>query len=213
MFAKKRTPMYETVASDMKALHGRHARLDSGLKASRAVGVPAMANGAGAYAEYDVREQRMAAEDANIAYRKAHPAAQGSTVSSTTLQAADCIAHSSQVVSFASSREGFAPRRASKTSAYPTSAASQSSQKLATASELESKFQEFFRMGAVVAIGELFDEGMLGDKAAVAEDVRDYLDSFGVASLADVQALGVSGPYLQDFEYIFGASASFPPAA
>lgn len=136
MFAKKRTPMYQSVASDMKALHGRHARLDSGLRANYLVGAPSSA----------------------------------------------CVVP-------------------------------QQSQNLATASELESKFQEFFRMGAVVAIGELFDEGMLGDKAAVAQDVRAYLVSFGVASLADVQALGVSGPYLQDFECIFGASASFPPAA
>ena len=213
MFAKKHTPMYETVASDMKALHGRHARLGGRLGAGRLAAATELADGAGAYAEYDIREQHMAAEDARIAYREVQPAAQGCANPSATLQATDYVARSSQMVSFASAQEDSALRHTSNMSASPATAAPQSSQKLATAAELESKFQEFFRMGAVVAIGELFDEGMLGDKAAVAQDVRDYLDSFGVASLADVQALGVSGPYLQDFEYIFGASASFPPAA
>ena len=84
---------------------------------------------------------------------------------------------------------------------------------MVSAAELESKFQEFFRMGAVVAIGELYDEGMLGNKEAVAEDVRDYLDSFGVAGLDDIRALGISGPYLEDFERMYAMPASFPPAA
>lgn len=173
MFAKKRTPKYEMVASDMKALRGRHARLGNRFEANRLTGAPEMADGAGAYATYDAREQRMAAEDAQVAYRDARPVATSGHAGSSSSSLGD----------------------------------------FATASELENKFQEFFRMGAVVAIGELFDEGMLGGKDAVASDVRDYLESFGVASLADVRALGVSGPYLQDFERIFGASASFPPAA
>ncbi len=129
MFTKKHTPTYEAVASEMKAMSGRHARLD-----------------------------RVAPAPASV----------------------DSESSCSDMVS---------------------------------AAELESKFQEFFRMGAVVAIGELYDEGMLGNKEAVAEDVRDYLDSFGVAGLDDIRALGISGPYLEDFERMYAMPASFPPAA
>lgn len=79
--------------------------------------------------------------------------------------------------------------------------------------ELERKFQDFFRMGAVVAIGELFDEGLLGNKAQAASVVRDYLISFGVDSLDSIRALGVTGPYLEDFAGIFCGIESLPPAA
>ena len=79
--------------------------------------------------------------------------------------------------------------------------------------DLERKFNEFFRMGAVVAVGELFDEGLLGWPTCVAENVRGFLGSFGVNSVADVQALGVTGPYLEDFERVFAPEASVPPAA
>lgn len=189
MFAKKRTPKYEMVASDMKALHGRHARLGNRSGAnSRLADMPELADGAGAYAAYDICEQRMTAEDAQVAYRKVQPMA-------------------------CSDQAGFAVRQAFEPAPPRANAAPRSDQDFVSVSELESKFEEFFRMGAVVAIGELFDEGLLGSKNAAAGDVRSYLESFGVASLADVQALGVSGPYLQDFERIFGASASFPPAA
>ncbi|WP_294420786.1 hypothetical protein [uncultured Senegalimassilia sp.] len=83
----------------------------------------------------------------------------------------------------------------------------------ASSAQLERMFQEFFRMGAAVAIGELYDEGMLGDKNAVAYDVRDYLESFGIASFDEVCKLGITGPYLEDFKRIFAENASFPPAA
>lgn len=82
-----------------------------------------------------------------------------------------------------------------------------------SSAQLEGMFQEFFRMGAAVAIGELYDEGMLGDKNAVAYDVRDYLESFGIASFDEVCRLGITGPYLEDFKRLFAANASFPPAA
>lgn len=88
-----------------------------------------------------------------------------------------------------------------------------SSHEKVSSAQLEGMFQEFFRMGAAVAIGELYDEGMLGDKNAVAYDVRDYLESFGIASFDEVCRLGITGPYLEDFRRIFAANASFPPAA
>lgn len=88
-----------------------------------------------------------------------------------------------------------------------------SSHEKVSSAQLEGMFQEFFRMGAAVAIGELYDEGMLGDKNAVAYDVRDYLESFGIASFDEVCRLGITGPYLEDFKRIFAANASFPPAA
>ena len=129
MFTKKHTPTYEAVASEMKAMSGRHARLD-----------------------------RVAPAPASV----------------------DSESSCSDMVS---------------------------------AAELESKFQEFFRMGAAVAIGELYDEGMLGDKNAVAYDVRDYLESFGIASFDEVCRLGITGPYLEDFKRMYAMPASFPPAA
>lgn len=88
-----------------------------------------------------------------------------------------------------------------------------SSHEKVSSAQLEGMFQEFFRMGAAVAIGELYDEGMLGDKNTVARDVRDYLESFGVSSFDEVCRLGVTGPYLEDFKRIFAENASFPPAA
>ena len=88
-----------------------------------------------------------------------------------------------------------------------------SSHEKVSSAQLEGMFQEFFRMGAAVAIGELYDEGMLGDKNAVAYDVRDYLESFGIASFDEVCRLGITGPYLEDFKRIFAENASFPPAA
>ena len=54
---------------------------------------------------------------------------------------------------------------------------------------------------------------MLGDKNAVAHDVRDYLESFDIASFDEVCGLGITGPYLEDFKRIFAENASFPPAA
>lgn len=88
-----------------------------------------------------------------------------------------------------------------------------SSHEKVSSAQLEGMFQEFFRMGAAVALGELYDEGMLGDKNTVARDVRDYLENFGVSSFDEVCRLGVTGPYLEDFKRIFAENASFPPAA
>ncbi len=81
------------------------------------------------------------------------------------------------------------------------------------AAELEDKFNEFFRMGAVVAVGELFDEGLLGWPLCVSDDVRAFLESFGVASVDDVRALGITGPYLDDFRKVFSVEVHEPPAA
>lgn len=81
------------------------------------------------------------------------------------------------------------------------------------AEDLKAKFNEFFRMGAAVAVGELFSEGMLGWPTCVASDVRAFLESFGVANLDEVRALGITGPYLDDFEMIFSGEVNEPPAA
>ena len=187
MFTRKHTPTYKAVASDMKALAGRHARIGQETvltgRADRPVKAAIPTYGDGAYAAFNACNEAYALQDAQITYRAA-----------------------SDEVAAASGAEGFPGKRIAGSNQAMRQADSVS------AEELERKFQEFFRMGAVVAIGELYDEGMLGDKNAVAQDVCDYLDSFGVTSLDDVRALGVSGPYLQDFERMF-ETASFPPAA
>ncbi len=77
--------------------------------------------------------------------------------------------------------------------------------------DLERMFEKFFRMGAAVAVGELFEEGML-DAASLFE-IRGFLESFDICGMKDIRALGVSGPYLEDFASIFSSREEFPPAA
>ena len=64
---------------------------------------------------------------------------------------------------------------------------------------------DYFKMGAAVAVGELYDSGRLGDKAEVADEVRAYLGSFGLKSMDDIRALGITGPYINDFTTIYAA--------
>lgn len=62
---------------------------------------------------------------------------------------------------------------------------------------------DYFKMGAAVAVGELYDAGRLGDKRQVAEDVRSYLASFGITSIDDISGLGMTGPYVEDFHTLY----------
>lgn len=62
---------------------------------------------------------------------------------------------------------------------------------------------DYFRMGAAVAVGELYDAGRLGEKTEVAGEVRSFLKSFGINSIEDVHALGVTGPYIEDFRALY----------
>lgn len=59
---------------------------------------------------------------------------------------------------------------------------------------------DYFRMGAAVAVGELYSAGDLGDRAGAADRVRSFLGSFGICSMADLDAIGLFGPYRHDFE-------------
>ena len=62
---------------------------------------------------------------------------------------------------------------------------------------------DYFRMGAAIAVGELYDMaafwGILCDEA----EVRSYLESFGVRGMDDVDELGIKGPYRRDFERLY----------
>ena len=62
---------------------------------------------------------------------------------------------------------------------------------------------DYFKMGAAVAVGELYDSGRLGDKDEVAGEVRAYLGSFGLKSMDDIRALGITGPYIEDFKAVY----------
>ena len=62
---------------------------------------------------------------------------------------------------------------------------------------------DYFRMGAVVAVGELYDMAAFGDFLTDEQEVRSYLESFGVRGLDDVDALGIKGPYRRDFERLY----------
>ena len=146
MFGKgRKTETYLQTRDDMKAMHGRHARIDRG----RASGI------------------------------------QGSEWAS---------------------RSGRDQRSDTASASAPLPAVNAVSQK-----DLERMFEKFFRMGAVVALGELFGEGML-DASSVFE-IREFLESFGVCNVDAVRSLGVTGPYLEDFTYIFAGAEQFPPAA
>ncbi len=107
----------------------------------------------------------------------------------------------------------------SRTTSAPAASAAPAQEQLLPAvnaigqQDLERKFNEFFRMGAVVAVGELFDEGLLGWPTCVAEDVRAFLGSFGIKSLDDVRKLGLTGPYLEDFERVFATESNCETAA
>ena len=65
---------------------------------------------------------------------------------------------------------------------------------------------DYFKMGAAVAVGELYDAGRLGDRDEVAPEVRSYLKSFGIAGLQDVRDLGIKGPYIEDFERMYASA-------
>ena len=62
---------------------------------------------------------------------------------------------------------------------------------------------DYFRMGAAVAVGELYDAGRLGVKSEVAGEVRAFLRSFGINGIEDVRALGMTGPYIEDFKTLY----------
>ncbi len=144
MFGKERkTETYRATRDDMKAMRGRHARLDGA--------------------------------------RAAGPRAQ-------TLSA----------------KQALAPDEAPASAPLPAVRA-------VSRKDLERMFEKFFRMGAAVATGELFDEGML-DAASLFE-IRGFLESFDICSMEEIRALGVSGPYLEDFACIFSGAEEFPPAA
>ena len=68
--------------------------------------------------------------------------------------------------------------------------------------------KDLFKMGAAVAVGELYDSGRLGDKVTVATEVIAYLASFGLKDLEDIRALGITGPYIEDFEKLYATGAA-----
>lgn len=66
--------------------------------------------------------------------------------------------------------------------------------------------RDYFKMGAVTAVGELFAEGMLGQAESRASQVRSFLRSFGIEDMDDMRRLGMHEVYLRDFEQVFGES-------
>ena len=62
---------------------------------------------------------------------------------------------------------------------------------------------DYFRMGAAIAVGELYDMAAFKEVLCDEGEVRSYLGSFGVHGLDDVDALGIKGPYRRDFERLY----------
>lgn len=214
MFAKKHTSMFGAFAIDSKVSHGCHARVEGRPQPARC----AFEGSAG-------RAQAFADQGASRSARRAieGQAGQAGRVRSFAVQCASqpiCFDEGEFLIDgcgayapYDQATAQYAAEDSLQAVDRSTAADDAPSCDGASSAQLERMFQEFFRMGAAVAIGELFDEGMLGDKNAVACDVRDYLESFGIASFDEVCKLGITGPYLEDFKRIFAENASFPPAA
>ena len=62
---------------------------------------------------------------------------------------------------------------------------------------------DYFRMGAAIAVDELYDMAALGRFLEYDREVKSYLESFGIRGLEDVVALGIKGPYRRDFERLY----------
>lgn len=211
MFAKKHTPTFGVFAIDSKAFRGRHARVEGRAQPARCA--------------FESSAERAQAFTSQRASRSTRCAIEGQTgqVQSFVGQRASqpiCFDEGEFLIDgygayapYDQATARYAAEDSLRAADRSTAADDAPSHDGASSAQLEGMFQEFFRMGAAVAIGELYDEGMLGDKNAVACDVRDYLESFGIASFDEVCKLGITGPYLEDFKRIFAANASFPPAA
>lgn len=63
--------------------------------------------------------------------------------------------------------------------------------------------QDYFRMGASIAVGELNWLASRDDFLKDDEEVRQYLASFGVCGMDDIDALGIGDPYRRDFERLY----------
>lgn len=211
MFAKKHTSMFGAFAIDSKASRGRHARVEGCAQPARC----AFEGSAG-------RAQAFAGQCASRSARRAIEGQVGQVQSFSAQRASQpiCFDEGEFLIDgygayapYDQATAQYAAEDSLQAVDRSTAADGAPSCDGASSAQLEGMFQEFFRMGAAVAIGELYDEGMLGDKNAVAYDVRDYLESFGIASFDEVCRLGITGPYLEDFKRIFAENASFPPAA
>ena len=62
---------------------------------------------------------------------------------------------------------------------------------------------DYFRMGAAIAVGELYDMAAFGRLIEDEEGVKSYLESFGIRGLDDGDELGIKGPYRRDFERLY----------
>ncbi len=69
--------------------------------------------------------------------------------------------------------------------------------------EGERSDNDYFRMGAAIAVGELYDMAAFGSLLEDEAEVRSYLASFGIRGLDDVDELGIKGPYRRDFERLY----------
>ena len=201
MFAKKHTSMFGAFAIDSKVSHGRHARMEGRPQPARC----ALEGSAG-------RAQAFASQGASRFVRRAIQGQPGQVQTFAGERVSRPLSFGAYAP-YDRATEQYAAEDLLLGGGSNETADDASSHEKVSSAQLEGMFQEFFRMGAAVAIGELYDEGMLGDKNAVAYDVRDYLESFGIASFDEVCRLGITGPYLEDFRRIFAANASFPPAA
>lgn len=211
MFAKKHTSMFGAFAIDSKASRGRHARVEGRAQSVRC----AFESSAG-------RAQAFAGQRASRSMCRAieGSAGQVQAIAGERVSRPLSFDEGEFLVDgygayepYDQATERYAVEDSLLGEGSNEAADDASSHEKVSSAQLEGMFQEFFRMGAAVAIGELYDEGMLGDKNVVVRDVRDYLKSFGIASFEEVCKLGITGPYLEDFKRIFAANASFPPAA
>lgn len=72
---------------------------------------------------------------------------------------------------------------------------------------MERTNNDYFKMGAVVAVGELYDQELITKSEEAAYNIRAFLRSFGVTGIQDMRDLGMGDHYLRDFREVFASQA------
>lgn len=60
-----------------------------------------------------------------------------------------------------------------------------------------------FQLGALVAVGDLFESGLLGERGEAAVELCDLMSGFGIADAEDAEKAGLRGEALRSVQDIF----------
>lgn len=62
-----------------------------------------------------------------------------------------------------------------------------------------------FQLGALVAVGDLFESGLLGERGEAAVELCDLMKGFGIANADEARDAGLRGEALKSVQDIFSA--------